>query len=1059
MSLILKAYTLSQCMEIMAEYAAAHEVLGEKNLIFCEDRLTLLAERALLKKTGGSFFSTVSTFARFLKSDEKTISKQGSVMAVGDVMTRLQREGILQCFTSATSVGNNAKCIYETLAQLSASEVTPDILRESLTLLPDDMLRKKVHDLAVIYEGYTAFLQENRFLDESKYLSLLPSYLKKYEDMENTNVFFLCFNSFTAQASGAIRAALESAKNVIGIFCSGEAEIYANQAATTFARVCSEYGKVQSRELGKPLLGEAEVLRQGLFDPEKSVGAKMVAENIRLFEAEDKTAEAEYVATNIRRALAKNGTLRYRDIAVLTSDVAGYSLTVKKAFGEYNIPYFIDEKKSLKQHPLSRFLLDCFRTVRERFSPSSVQSLTQNFFFGESDEYRNYLLKYANYRGGAKRPIKNNELVASTFDIALLESGRERLLRATQNIKNKDSGRNYCNAVRDILINFDVKNRSEELGKNMQDISQKGYLSQIYRALERVLEEAELLIAKREMTVAEFEAVLSDGLDATEISLIPLKADAVFVGDITDSRIENTKLLFAMGMTDAVPRFGNDTSIVSDKEIERLVKTEAFTEIQKRLEPTVAEVNLRSRESMSLNLCAFTQELHLSYPLAADGSEPAISDIFRYIDRLFSGATGGKLVKEKKLPVEDFKYKCSAPTPAIRQLLIEKNEYELCREDTRKEYSSLFTALDKLGVQEKNDYLAEREGHVCVERGEDLFFKEGKISPTSLEKYFSCPFKHFVERGLELQEREETAVLALDTGNFVHHLLQAAAERTNDIKTEDGTIIKAIQTDEEMRAFAMEKGAELLSASVYSMQQDTDSGSFFSEKLLAEGVEVVLAMFQQIKNSKFKVEATEKKVDSDFFHGYVDRMDSTDNYVRIIDYKTGGIDDSAASYYTGQKIQMELYMSELKGDKIPAGVFYFPAATSYSDNAEDKFRMKGFLNGDREALLCGDINLTEEKKSIYFPAALKNSALTKRVMEEDTFRDFLDYSVHVARQGCKELKEGFIAPSPYKGSCNYCKYGGLCGFNKDTATVRSESDIDPKTIASIAREKREGGNK
>ena len=359
MSLILKAYTLSQCMEIMAEYAAANEALGEKNLIFCEDRLTLLAERALLKKTGGSFFSTVSTFARFLKSSEKTISKQGSVMAVGDVMTRLQREGVLQCFTSATSVGNNAKCIYETLAQLSASEVTPDILRESLALLPDDMLRKKVHDLAAIYEGYTAFLQENRFLDEGKYLSLLPAYLKKYEDMKNTNVFFLCFNSFTAQASGAIRAAFESAKNVIGIFCSGEAEIYANQAATTFTRVCSEYGKVQSRELGKPLLGEAEVLRQGLFDPEKSGGAKMVAENIRLFEAEDKTAEAEYVATNIRRALAKDSTLRYRDIAVLTSDVAGYSLTVKKAFGEYNIPYFIDEKKSLKRHPLSCFLLDC----------------------------------------------------------------------------------------------------------------------------------------------------------------------------------------------------------------------------------------------------------------------------------------------------------------------------------------------------------------------------------------------------------------------------------------------------------------------------------------------------------------------------------------------------------------------------------------------------------------------------------------------------------------------------------------------------------------------------
>ena len=209
MNFILKAYTLSQCMEIMAEKAAAHEALGEKNLIFCEDRLTLLAERALLKAKGGTYLSTVTTFARFLKSDQKTISKQGSVMAVGDVMTRLQRENVLQCFTSAFSVGNNAKCIYETLAQLSASEVTPELLRESLSSITDDMLCKKVHDLAAIYEGYTAFLQERRFLDESKYLALLPAYLKNFDDIKNTNVFFLCFNSFTAQASSAIHAALE----------------------------------------------------------------------------------------------------------------------------------------------------------------------------------------------------------------------------------------------------------------------------------------------------------------------------------------------------------------------------------------------------------------------------------------------------------------------------------------------------------------------------------------------------------------------------------------------------------------------------------------------------------------------------------------------------------------------------------------------------------------------------------------------------------------------------------------------------------------------------------
>ena len=1040
MNAVLKAYTLSECMETMAEYVAAYEERGGVNLIFCEDRLTLIAERALLARIGGTFRSHVATFARFLKTEEHTLSKQGSVMAVGEVMTRLQREGVLQCFTTVTGIGNNARCIYETLAQLAASEITPEVLRESETLLPEDMLRKKVSDLAAIYEGYTRFLQEKGFVDESKYLSLLPQKIRKEGTLKGVNVFFLGYTSFTAQAREAIRAVVETAANVIGIFCCGEEEIYANRAADAFANVCREYGKLQVREVGTPLEGEAEILRKGLFNPVRS-GAISVTKNIHLFEAEDKNAEAEYVATKIRRAMAEDAGMRYRDFAVLVSDVAAYSLPLKKAFSEYGIPYFIDEKKSLKRHPVSRFLLDCFRVSRERYSPASVQSLTQNYFFGESDEYRNYLLKFANYRGGAKRPIKGGEAVEG-YDREYLERMRLRVLMAAEGIKSKGHGRDYCAAVRKILIDFDIRNALKTLEESMEDIAQQGYLAQIEKALEKVLAEAEILTADKEMTSAEFEAILKDGLEATEISLIPLKADAVFVGDITDSRIEKVRVLFAMGMTESVPHASADTAIVSDKEIARLAEVKAM------MEPTVAEVNLRARESVCLNLCTFMDALHVSYPLAADGSEPALSDVFRYVDRLFCDENGSKLIRYKKLQAEDFPYRCSALAPAVRQLLIEKNEYEARKEDTRLQYSSLFTALDKLSVTEKDDYLAVHEGQVCVQRGEELFFHDGKVSPTGLETYFSCPFRNFAERGLRLKEREEATVLAVDTGNFIHDLLQATAKKAAEISSE-----------EEMRAFAMEEGAKMLQRSIYAMQQDTASGEVFSQKLLLEGVDVAVAAYRQIKNSDFTVEQTESLVDAEFFHGKVDRLDGTDKYVRIIDYKTGTIDDSFSSYYTGQKIQLQLYMSQLKGERVPAGVFYFPASVNYTTEDEGRFRMKGFMNGSEEAIRCGDKNLEqagEGVKSEYFPAALKNGSQAKRVMDEEVFRDFLDYSVYVARQGCKELKEGYIAASPYEGSCKYCKYGGMCGFNKDTAQPRRETPIDSAAIAKIARREREG---
>ena len=483
MNAILKAYTLSQCMEVMAEYAAAYEEKGEVNLIFCEDRLTLLAERALLARLGGTFRSHVATFARFLKTEEHTISKEGSVMAVGEVMTRLQRAKALQCFTSTTGIGNNARCIYETLAQLSASEITPEVLKESVTLLPDDMLKKKVSDLAVIYEGYTAFLQDGGLVDESKYLSLLPAKIRKEGVLKGVNVFFVGYNSFTAQAREAIRAVLETAANVIGIFCCGEEEIYANRAVQAFSGVCAEYGKVQVRNLGKPLGGEAEILRKGLFNPIRA-SVKVETEKICLFEADDKPAEAEYVATKIRRAVTENPSLRYRDISVLVPDVASYALPLKKALAEYGIPYFIDEKKSLRRHPVSRFLLDCFRVVRENFSPIAVQSLTQNVLFGESDEYRNYLYKFANYRGGAKRPIKDGDAVKG-YNRKALETARERVLLATSGIKASGHGRDYCRAVRKILVDFDVQNALVALENTIEGVGRGAYGSGTFDGRQR----------------------------------------------------------------------------------------------------------------------------------------------------------------------------------------------------------------------------------------------------------------------------------------------------------------------------------------------------------------------------------------------------------------------------------------------------------------------------------------------------------------------------------------------------------------------------------------------
>ncbi len=1036
---VIRAYSLSECMEIMAQYAEDYEKLGGENLVFCEDRLTLVAERAILRAVGGSFQTSVSTFSRLVKAEGKAVSKQGSVMLVGEVMTRLQRENKLQCFTSIAGVGKNAACIYETIAQFSASKITPEVLQDALLALPDDTLKKKISDLALIYERYSTALQQRGCLDESRYLTLLPKRIREERLLKGKNVFFLCYSSFTAQAKETVRAALETADNVVGIFCGGEEEIYTNGAFHSFKEVCAEYGKPLVADMGTPLEGVAENLRAGLFNPEYPAKPACTDE-ISIFEAEDKTLEAEYVAVKIKRATAENPALRFRDFAVLAPSVEEYALPLKKAFGEYGIPYFIDEKKSMKSHPLSKFLLDCFRVVKENYAPAAAQALASNYFFGESDEYRNYLLKFANYRGGAKRAIKTGEAVEGLFNLDRLENARARMLLATENIKARGYGRDYCQAVRKILTDFQVEKCLEKLDDALTDVAQKGYLAQISDALESVLSEAELLVGGIEMTAAEFAAILEDGFSAMEISLIPLKTDAVFIGDIAESRIEKVSSLFAVGLTDAVPRAAGDTAIVSDREIAKLAEVKAL------LEPTVAEVNLRSRESVCLNLCTFLDKLYLSYPLPADGEQPPLSEIFRYVKSCARDGAGNKLTHRKGFDEGDFPYKCSGATPAIRQMLLEKGEFERGKEDDVKACSAVFTALRRLGELDLDGYWIGKAPADELVSGGELFFHDGKISPTSLEGYFACPFNHFAARGLRLKEQDEATVLAVDTGNFIHLLLEKTAVKAKELASEA-----------EMRAYATEVGSALLQSSVYLLQQDTKSGAYSLDKLLKEGVDVAVASYRQIVNSDFEVERTEAEVESDWLIGKVDRIDGNPEYVRIVDYKTGKIDESPTAYYTGRKLQMQLYMSELKGDRKPAGVFYFPASVDYvnEEDNDGRYRMKGFLNGEEGALRAGDKRITENAKSEYFSASLKNTASQTKIMDERTFEDFLAYGVLVGKQGVKEINEGFIAPTPYEGGCKYCKYGGMCGFNRKHGAIRKEEKIKPAEIAKIAREGKE----
>lgn len=992
MTKLFLSQTLDDALTCLGEIVEQNENNREKTLVFCEDKLTLLAEQAILKRIGGTFLTEVTTFSRYLQN-RSVLTKQGSVMIVFSLIEALKDR--LYCFREGS-----ARAVYETIAQFLASRVDENTLGPQIERC-DGALKKKLSDLSLLLSAYSKMLEEQNLFDENKYLSLLPEEIKSKENGER-NVVFFGFPSFTKQAQEGVKEALLRFKSASAIFLAGREGLYTNEAAKKFYALSNAY----FQKVPSSLSGDALYLHENLFRYERKLPKKS-AKSIITFVSRDEEEELKTVAALIKREVYFGK--RYRDLAVLVPDKESLPV-LEKVFSAYKIPFFADEKRPFSAHPFARLLFAAIPAVFDGVTFEEAEEISSSVYFGDRGEYRNYLSKFCPFRGGCKKPIKE-EAENFGFSKEEIKASREKLLKIVSLFPAKGHAREFSEGIKALYEFLEGEKREKEIGEFLS-FKEQSFLK--IDPLFSLLSEMETLSKERVFSAREFALELRSGLDALEIGFVPKSQDAVFVGDATDSSFSRVKTLFVTGAS-LLPRAGQDSALISDFELERLKALEV------EIEPAIKEVNLRNRESLGLNLCAFEEALYLSYSKTRFKNECAQGEIFREIDRIFS-----------PLPLFSFfPFDCSELLPAELKLLSLREETRAGREDTA--FSSLYSALEKIEGREKIEKLISSHEKPRVPL-------KASVSPTALEKYFECPYASFAESELRLVERGERAVGGKEFGSFLHAVLEECARAFNDIESES-----------ELCALARKKGEALLALPKYAALFDAPEGNYAAKRLLEECEEVALGCFRQLKGSAFLVDSTEKPIfiDELSLEGKSDRVDLSEEYVRVIDYKTGKIDSSASAYYTGRKLQLELYLKAASKGKIPAGAFYFPAQDRFVAEGEERFRMSGFYRGDEEVVRRMDKTLKEGEKSAFFEGRL-DGKYTDKGMEE--FDEFLDYAVLVSARAERERKEGFLSPSPYEGACDYCKFGGLCGF---IGKPRKETGVSCAQIVQIV--KREKG--
>ncbi len=1007
----------------------------EKNVIFCPKEYRDELKTYLSTKMGILLNTSIEDFVCFGSNEllKNRLSSENANCKMQQIIDEnLSR---LSLISGGKLSKNCGEIIVDTIKLLKSNAIDFKHLKQFES--ENEVLNKKIKDLSFLYEKYQEFLQSG-YCDEVDCLNSTLKILKNDRTTQRTNFYVFGYSSFSKVELKIIDCLFLNSKSLT-LLCNGGKSFYSNIILNQLAKLDFEKTYFEGEKID-----EVKILEENLFYPTLTC-EKKVTDRVVVNKFADEDEEVEYACAKIKELLYEGE--KADDICLTVTSLPLYEGYIKKYFQLYNIPLSYEYSKAVISHPFAEFWISVFDSINSLLSSNCVYSVLSNPFFATSEDsslYENYLLKYANFMGGIKNQIKKEVESASLF-----EELREKFLEIVSQFNSEDTLKNYVDKILTLTTKYEMVDANAQLFFE----SRSKFIFEGFDKIIKILNSLAILSGDRKITLLEFTNLIKDRLSKTNIKLNEKTRYAVTVKSIDEPIVERKKYLLALGFTLGYPVYDTDTSFLCDLEREEL-STKGINIFERAT--LNSTINL---ERTCLSILPFSERLYLSMPKFSSGEEQVESEVVTYLLNLFEkGFEKKDLFPSSKILPNKFASKVTS--------------YLNGNESDKQECDTLYFAMQKYNL-EKNENAQEKIDEFLYKKNngledestlpllKELLLKSSNIAPTTLEGYFGCPYKTFCDKGLKLSTREEKNLMEYDYGNFTHEILQDLAEY---YKSNSQISV------EECGEFAKEKAMKLLSVQPYSSIFDLPSGEWTAKALIEENVVIAKAMISQIKQSSFSIlgaevefnsikenEISKIEIDKDtYVFGKIDRVDEWQDYVRVIDYKTGfSKDTSITSYYVGKKLQLQLYLKALTSlGKKPAGTFYFPASVQYKDQEEVGFTMTGFYNKDEGIIKALDNNIIEGEKSKIFDGKIGDRS--SKGMTDEEFNDFIDYSLLVTKQAVREIREGFIKPSPYKDACMFCSLQGMCMFDDGiSGNERSVGEVKKENIIALTRGKRD----
>ena len=1008
------------------------------------------------------------------------LSKCGRVMLIYDILSRNKKNlKFLSGGEKNISVALNAINEFKKHNINNLDEVIKNTDKEYLKI--------KLEDLNMLYKAFEESIS-NRYIDENDVLSLLAGELKISTMFENTLVYIDEFLGFTAQEYEVIKEILKKA-NKVTVALTVDVKEDENLNDLNSKDIFYEPKKTASKLIKVAREAKIEIDRTIFFKDtyrfkneelkfiEKNIDKLTLSttyaenvNNVKVFLSRNPYSEVEFLAKSILKLVRDEG-YEYNDISVITKNIDTYGSLIKAIFSKFNIPVFIDENSDMNDNLIVKYIISILEIIDKNWEHDAIFNYMKNPFSGFNSNDVFLLEKYV-----IKWGIKNKKWLETwqfeDENTVYLENIRrefvDKILKLKKRCQKSPSplATLTASAITKALYEFLIEdNLEDKLNKEIENLENKGLIeiANEYKAsikiIFNVFDEIVMIFKDQGLTFNKYKELIKIGFENVTTGKIPAVLDNVIVGDINRSKSHKVKVLFLIGLNDGVfPAAAKDEGFLNDED-RNILKGYGLELASDTLEQLYQEqFNVYKAFSIA------EEKLILTYVSSdKEGKSLRPSSLINKIKKYFPKLKIESDVVERKSEItlekdtfEEllFNLRKFQDGESIDKIWFEVYNWfdnnELWKDKLKEaisglDYTNLATNLDNQNVKE-------------------LYGDTLKTSVSRLEQYRNCPFSYYLKYGLKLQEEQELSLKPVDTGSFMHEVIDEFFKQYEDVYLRE-------VTDEEIEKSIYEiidKKLNLPKNYIFTSAPKFVNMTLRLKKVIVSSIKYIV---YQLKNSSFKILGNEMefKEGKDYppiimelengekveITGKIDRVDiaiaDDKKYVRIVDYKSSVKNIDLNKVVNGLQIQLLTYLDSITKieDVLPAGVMYFNLIEpmvkenknltdeEIESKIREQFKMKGLILADVKVVRMMDNKLqTGRSDIIAAEISSKDEKLSERggnPITEEEFGKLQKQVRKVIKEISNEILNGKIDIKPFKNGkktpCEYCSYRSICRFN------------------------------